>query len=117
MATRSPKDPAIEHFLGALTRSGCPWELADHWESDLAAVGVSRPGSPQQLAYLSAGGDPATYFVELEVAPAAESEAVYDVVGRAASLTLEEAVGFVRDHLGPPEGNMLSHSAFPHPNP
>lgn len=94
---RSPKDPAICEFLERLTEAGREWGLPDHWDGDLCAVGVARPGAPGQLAYVSCWGQPpARYHVELEVADPDEG---YATTRLEEALTLVAAVDLVVEHL------------------
>jgi hypothetical protein len=99
MATMStPKDEAITFFLDWLTASGCDWEIQDHWEGDLAAVGICCPGDPGRLAYVSVfGQEPGNFYVELEETDASGEH--YTSTRMENGLVLTDAVAMVTEHL------------------
>lgn len=98
-----PKDPLVLAFLDGLTEAGCEWELQDHWEGDLSAVGVSSPHDARQLAYVSTWGQSnGLYHVELE-GPAVGVEP-YETVRVVDSVDLATAVRLVSDHITMPMG-------------
>lgn len=41
--------------------------ITDHWEADLKAVGITKPGNPSVLVYLSINDDFKTYYAALEL--------------------------------------------------
>ena len=64
------KDKSIIRLLDQLrTRLGRDaFDVVDHWESDLSAVGVARPDNHGVLVYLSTFGEPEdSYFASLEL--------------------------------------------------
>ena len=72
--------------------------IRDHWDADLCAVGIERPGPGGQLVYISTWQRPAgSYYVELEVP--ADSGASYEVAARFDSVEYSELLELVRGHL------------------
>ena len=97
----APKDEAITLYLERLTSSGCDWETHDHWEGDLAAVGICRPGDPGQLAYVSVRGqEPGNYYAELEE-PDVSGE-VYTSTRMESGLARDDALALVTEHVSAP---------------
>jgi hypothetical protein len=78
---------------------GDTFATADHWEADLAAIGICARDDPQQLVYIGVWGLPAgRYNVELESADLnagipSRPGLRYDAVTR------EELLIIVADHL------------------
>src|SRR3954451_22913713 len=61
------KTEGILVFLRALSEREGNWQVMDHWQGDLAAVGVIWAGRPERLAYISSWEQSVEcYFVELE---------------------------------------------------
>src|SRR5260370_36109345 len=62
-------------LIGVLTKLRDAWgdgafDVVDHWEADLHAVGVAKKGDPALLVYIGNFGRPrGTYYVELEGPP------------------------------------------------
>jgi hypothetical protein len=50
----------LEERLGSDT-----FQIVDHWEGDLIAIGVAHPHNRELLVYIAANG-PEDYYVELE---------------------------------------------------
>jgi hypothetical protein len=66
------KHKSITELLDRLrTRLGtAAFDVIDHWEGDLCAVGVARPDEHGILVYVSTFGEPeGSYFVSLELPP------------------------------------------------
>jgi hypothetical protein len=58
--------------------------MVDHWDADMFAVGIARPGSPSQLVYISTWNcHPDRYIIELEASPASDSNIPYATGGTA----------------------------------
>lgn len=83
----------LEHRLGSGT-----FQIVDHWESDLDAIGVAHPSNGELLAYIAAYG-PEDFYVELELPPEQGSELPYSVAGQFRSLTFDEVARIVAKHL------------------
>ena len=108
MGTGLDKDPVIIKVLEQLrSRLGpAAFVLADHWESDLCAVGIASPHNREVLVYLSCYGEPSDCFgYELEL-PRPQIDFVsnpdvvpYLVAGRGTGVRFEELVGIVAAHL------------------
>jgi hypothetical protein len=96
------KDAAIIELLDWLReRLGNSFTVTDHWQVDQCAVGISTLTDPAQLVYvLSYGGPEGRYSVHLESAPQHGSEMPYQTVGKFDSVSREELLGIVTNHLG-----------------
>lgn len=95
---------SLEHRLGRGT-----FQIVDHWEGDLNAVGVAHPRNRELLAYIAANG-PEDFYVELEVPPPPGSELPYSVAGRFRSLTFNKLAEVVAKHLAS-EGPEIQRNA------
>jgi hypothetical protein len=97
------KDPAIIAVLRRLSeRLGLDaFDVVDHWEPDLYAVGIASPRGHAVLVYISCYGEPERrYHVELELPPSPGGELPYQVAGRYDDLDFEALAGVVSAHLG-----------------
>ena len=75
------------------------FDLVDHWESDLCAIGLGMPSDQTTLVYVSTYGHPdGDYDYELEKA-AKTLDDVRSVVGRGAATTYDELADIIRKHL------------------
>ncbi len=76
------------------------FEVVDHWESDLCAVGIASPRDNGVLAYLSTFGCPVGRCdVELERPPRCGSDLPYEAAGRFANLEFGALLGVLEKHL------------------
>jgi hypothetical protein len=75
------------------------FRIVDHWEADLRAIGIAHPHDDHRLAYIAMGEVDATYFLELETAPAPGSELPYAVMGKFHSVTFDELAMLIAGHL------------------
>jgi hypothetical protein len=97
------KSASIQKALEQLTlRLGADaFQVADHWEADLGAVGVAGVSDVQRLVYFcQRQDDPTRYDAFLEVAPAVGSELPYAEAGEFENLTVDDLVRVIADHLG-----------------
>ena len=96
------KDRTIWCFLAALadvTDSG-EWAAVDHWEGDLAAIGIARADSRQPLVYISTHNQPqGHYWYECELPPSLGTEAPY-ITGRNGRADFQALLQVLREHLG-----------------
>src|SRR3954468_24527236 len=103
MASSLDKDPIIVALLDRLSERLGPgsFDIVDHWESDLCAVGIASPEDHGILAYISCYGKPeGRYYVELELPPASGNDLPYQAAGRFSDLDFEALVGVVSGHFG-----------------
>ena len=84
----------LERYLGQSA-----FLIVDHWEGDLSAVGIAHPNDEHRLAYIAVNEVDATYFLELETAPATGSELPYAVTGTFPSVTFDELAVLIARHL------------------
>ena len=97
------KDPAILAVLRRLSeRLGRDaFDIVDHWEPDLCAVGIASPRDHAILVYISCFGKlEGRYYVELELPPSPGEELPYQVAGRYNDLDFEAVAGVVSAHFG-----------------
>jgi len=95
------KDATIIELLDWLReRLGDAFAINDHWEGNLCAIGISAPGNPAQLVYISTWRRPSGYYaVELESAPPPDSEMPYEEIGEFDFVSRDELLGIVKTHL------------------
>jgi hypothetical protein len=95
------KDPAVLDLLSRLAQrlGHGAFQVVDHWEADLNAVGIAHPNNREQLAYIAVRG-PDDLYVELELPPTRGSELPYAVAGEFRSLSFDQAAQIVSRHLG-----------------
>jgi hypothetical protein len=96
------KDPAILDVLeGLRARLGrSAFEVVDHWECDLCAIGIASPRHHGVLVYISTLGQPAgRFYAELELPPAPGDDFPYQVAGTFESLDFERLAAVVTEHL------------------
>jgi hypothetical protein len=101
--TSRGKDPSIEELIGALGAhfGSDSFDIVDHWESDLCAIGIARRDDHRVLAYLSTLGRPEQpYYVELELPPDAGDDVPYRVAGQHHPSDFATLARLVGSHLG-----------------
>lgn len=72
-----PKDESVSELLGRLRRQlgANAFDIVDHWDADLCAVGIARPDNHGVLVYISTfGNQKDSYFVSLELPPKPDDE-------------------------------------------
>jgi hypothetical protein len=93
MATRNlNKDQTIHDLLAKLReRFGKDaFDVVDHWETDLFAVGIARRDNNGVLAYVSTCGiQNGGYYLELELPPGTADDMPYQFAGRQDGIDLE----------------------------
>lgn len=93
------KDASIWRMLGALADrlDSHRFQVIDHWDADLFAIGIARADEPAQLVYVSTYRQtPAHYSFECEQQ---EGDQPSEVGERAEEATFDEFVDVVRRHL------------------
>jgi hypothetical protein len=86
----------LQRHLGADT-----FEVLDHWDADLFAVGIARAETPQRLVYILTYGLPeGRYTVELELPPEPGSDDEYESSGWHENLAFGELAAIAAKHLG-----------------
>jgi len=96
------KDKSIHVLLEQLrVRLGSQaFEVLDHWDADLCAIGIARPESPIPLVYISTWRQPpGKYVVSLELSPERGSSAPYQSGGEHDGVDFEVLVSTIMRHL------------------
>src|ERR1041385_7652549 len=96
------KNETIHNLLKKLTGQFGQesFNVVDHGDADLFAVGIARPDNPGVLVYISTYGlSERGYFVELEMPPRRGSDLPYEWVGRYENIDFERVTTLVREHL------------------
>lgn len=96
------KNPAIVSALDYLRHQlgNGYFQLADHWEGDLMAVGIAHPTDPTCLVYIACGdGASPSYTAILERRPSADIGPPYEECCRFADLGLADLASVVAAHL------------------
>lgn len=86
----------LAQLSAVLNPSG--WEVVDHWEADLHAVGIARRGQPEVLVYVSTYGLPPGRF-SCECEPAGCRGAVAGALGTAEGIDFKTLVSVIEGHL------------------
>ena len=100
------KDESIHELLARLGKAmrGRAFQVVDHWEASLCAIGVASPEEKRVLAYISTfDKPPGYYFVSLELPPPRGSERSYLPAGEHEHVDFKELARLVRKHLDPKE--------------
>ena len=103
------KDPAILSLLTRLReRLGDEaFVLADHWETELCAVGIASPRNIGVLAYLSCDCEtPDRFDYELELPPLPGDEFPYRVAGRGSEVTFDDLSDVLKEHFNRGEADI-----------
>src|SRR5262245_44614932 len=92
------KDPQVVRTLDRLWSCLGPdaFDVVDHWECDLTAVGIASPRDHSVLVYYSVNGS--AYNAELELPPLPGDDFPYQVAGQHAALDFEQLLAVVREH-------------------
>lgn len=102
MKTPLIKDATILRLLDRLKEHLGPgtFDVVDHWESDLCAIGVARPDNPRVLVYISTfRRHDDTCFVGLELPAAAGSDPPYTQAGERVTKNFGELLTIIQRHL------------------
>lgn len=93
------KAPIVLRTLDRLwTRLGPDaFDIVDHWECDLTAVGVASPRDHGVLAYIASYDN--GFYVELELPPRTGDDFPYQVAGTYSGLDFEQVAVIVGEHL------------------
>jgi hypothetical protein len=97
------KDASIWSFLARLAAAGDPaqWQVIDHWDGDLKAVGIARADSAQPLVYVSTWSQHAgLYAYECETAAPPGSELPYIAARQGERADFFHLLSVLREHLG-----------------
>lgn len=98
------KDASIHEVVAKLREElgTTAFEIVDHWEDDLCAIGLARPGNHSVLVYVATYALPAhTYFASLELPSIAEG-LPYKSAGEFNDLDFDGLVNVVKKHLTGP---------------
>jgi hypothetical protein len=99
MTTGLRKDKSIWMLLGDLARrlDSQGYQVVDHWEADLHAIGVAAQGNPDHLVYVCTFGQPpGTVAYECET-PGTDVPYVTTGTGNAAGV--DELASIIQRHL------------------
>jgi hypothetical protein len=65
---KSQKDKSIRDLVARLRLDSRGWQVVDHWEADLCAIGVAAVRDPRRLVYISTfSRAPGRYDYECEM--------------------------------------------------
>ena len=97
------KTAAISEMLRELERrlGRGSFQVVDHWEADLQAVGISSSHDPSDLVYIALRGDHKRkhFDAALECRPLLGSDLPYEECGWFESVDMEELILIVQSHL------------------
>ena len=98
------KDESIHDVLGRLKKAlrGREFQVVDHWEASLCAIGVASPEEKRVLAYISTfDKPPGYYFLSLELPPPPGSERSYVPAGEYEHVDFKVLARLIKRHLDP----------------
>jgi hypothetical protein len=102
MALSQVKESKLLDLIARLSRRLGPdaFDIVDHWDGDLCAIGIASPSTHGFLAYLSTHNRPdGRYDVELETPPLPGTNHLYEPAGGFDDLDFEAVVQLVQEHL------------------
>ena len=106
MNAKLQKDESIVRLLAALKeRLGVgAFDVVDHWDEDLCAIGIARRDNHGILAYISTFGQAeGTYFVSLEMPPRPPDKQwanhPYTPAGECEARSFDQLVEIIQKHL------------------
>lgn len=102
MNTQLQKDQSIVRILDGLRVRLSPqaFDIVDHWEADLCAVGIARPDNHSVLVYISTNGEgDERCSVSLELPPQPGSNIPYTAAGDHAAASLNELAEIIWRHF------------------
>ena len=93
------KNKSILELLDRLKIAAHDWVIADHWDSDLCAIGIATKAELRQLVYVSTYGKArGRYYFECE-APLTDSAEESVVTESADDVGWDELLGVLVRHL------------------
>jgi len=97
----SQKHESIVATISALTtRLGRDaFDIVDHWDGDLCAIGIASPDNHGVLAYISTYERQDRFFVSLELPPDPDEDYPYKNAGSTEAASIDELVEIVHNHL------------------
>ena len=93
------KDTSVWVFLGqlAIEIGAQHFQVVDHWDGDLHAVGIASPQDAGRLVYVSTfKKSPGRFAYECE----SSAKGDYEVAGRSEDASFQDLLGVIRRHLG-----------------
>jgi hypothetical protein len=99
------KDQSIVEFINELTNAigKNNFQLVDHWDADLCAIGISAPDNPDKLVYVSTFGKQNKFFASTEFPNNGNDEKWKDhpyIPGADTDdLTCDELIDLIREHI------------------
>ncbi len=100
MTAEPNKDPSILNLLARLRTdlADDAFDIVDHWDGDLVAIGLACPSDHRVLAYISTINQlPDSYSYELELPPTNDDE-LYSVAGESNGCTYPELLDALCSH-------------------
>lgn len=97
------KDPRIQELLCRLEAllPAESYEIVDHWDGDVCAIGVACRHDPGRLVYISVfGEEDGRYAFECEV-PMGEHPPEYRAMNKGQGVTLDALLPAITSHLLP----------------
>jgi hypothetical protein len=101
MSELGDKATSLKRIIGRLrqTLGTEAFDIVDHWDGDLCAVGIARRDDHGLLVYISTyNKKDDQYFVSLEL-PSSETKMPYDSAGTFENVDFDRLESIVRQHL------------------
>src|SRR4051812_14821877 len=99
MSATMLKHVSIWAFLGQLAKEvdSQDYQVVDHWDADLFAIGIAAIAEPRRLVYVCTfKQEPDRYVVECEEP---DNEKDYRAADGGEALTFDQVVELIRSHL------------------
>ena len=75
------------------------FDIVDHWEDDLCAIGIAKPSNHEVLVYIATSDRKGRYDVDLELPPKNREECPYTDAGQYRNVTFANMVKLIKDHF------------------
>ncbi len=99
------KDESILGLVSGLATALDPtnWQIVDHWEADLLAIGIASTAQPKLLVYVSTRNQPpGTYFYECESPPLTGDDGPYRRGTSSDGVSFSDLAAVIETHLALP---------------
>ena len=94
------KDRTIRELITRLELAARGWQVVDHWEADLQAIGVATKQDPRRLVYVSTFSRAPGHFDYQCEAPAGPDDEDYTTTTSGDDVDYETLLKVLEAHLG-----------------
>ena len=94
------KDKAIRELVARLGLASRGWQVVDHWEADLQAIGIATKDDPRRLVYVSTFSRTPGHFDYQCETPAGPADENYTTTAYGEDVDYETLLSAMEAHLG-----------------